>query len=145
GGRSVDVARLHEREGSLDCDDPINIQYTSGTTGAPKGATLTHHGILNNGASIADGLGYTDADRVCIPVPLYHCFGMGIGNLGCIATGATMVYPAATFDALETLRCVDEERCTSLYGVPTMFIAQLEHPDFSSFEFESLRTGMMGG
>ena len=145
GGESIDAAVLTARASELSAHDPINIQYTSGTTGRPKGATLTHHNILNNARIAAQVVGYTWADRVCIPVPLYHCFGMGVGNLGCIATGATMVYPAATFDALETLRCVDEERCTSLYGVPTMFIAQLEHPDFSSFEFESLRTGMMGG
>src|SRR5207237_7856756 len=145
GGRSVDVARLHKRESALDCDDPINIQYTSGTTGDPKGAMLTHHGILNNGASIAEGLGYTEADRVCIPVPLYHCFGMGIGNLGCVASGATMVYPAEAFDPLATLQTIADERCTSIYGVPTMFIAMLEHPDFRSFELGSLRTGIMAG
>ena len=145
GGRSVDVARLHEREGSLDCDDPINIQYTSGTTGAPKGATLTHHGVLNNGASIAEGLGYTEADRVCIPVPLYHCFGMGIGNLGCVASGATMVYPAESFAPDPTLDAIAEERCTSIYGVPTMFIAMLESPHFPSLDLTSLRTGIMAG
>ena len=144
-GAAVDAHELATRAAELDAHDPINIQYTSGTTGRPKGATLTHHNILNNARIAAGLLGYTPADRVCIPVPLYHCFGMGVGNLGCITTGATMIYPAATFDALETLRCVDAESCTSLYGVPTMFIAQLEHPDFSSFHLHSLRTGMMGG
>src|SRR4029079_332593 len=99
GGRAVDAARLREREGPLDCDDPINIQYTSGTTGNPKGATLTHHNVLNNAASMAEVLGYSEADRVCIPVPLYHCFGMGLGNLGSVASGATMVYPAESFSA----------------------------------------------
>ena len=145
GGRSVDVAALRAREETLDCDDPINIQYTSGTTGLPKGATLTHHGVLNNGASIADGLGYTEADRVCIPVPLYHCFGMGIGNLGCVASGATMVYPAESFAPDPTLDAIAEERCTSIYGVPTMFIAMLESPRFDSLDLTSLRTGIMAG
>src|SRR5438552_10005421 len=144
-GRAVDVARLHEREGKLGCDDPINIQYTSGTTGNPKGATLTHHNILNNGASIAEVLGYSEADRVCIPVPLYHCFGMGIGNLGCVASGATMVYPAESFAADPTLDAIAEERCTSIYGVPTMFIGMLESPRFASLDLTSLRTGIMAG
>jgi fatty-acyl-CoA synthase len=144
-GRSVDVASLRDREASLDCDDPINIQYTSGTTGNPKGATLTHHGVLNNGRSIAEGLGYTEADRVCIPVPLYHCFGMGIGNLGCVASGATMVYPAESFAPDPTLDAIAEERCTSIYGVPTMFIAMLESPRFASLDMTSLRTGIMAG
>ena len=114
---------LREREASLDCDDPINIQYTSGTTGNPKGATLTHHNILNNGRLIAEALGYTAEDRVCIPVPLYHCFGMGVGNLGCVTSGSAMVYPAPSFEPLATLEAIAEERCTSIYGVPTMFIA----------------------
>ncbi len=142
-GSSVD--RLAERESGLDCHDPINIQYTSGTTGNPKGATLTHHNIMNNAFVTASLLGYTQADRVCIPVPLYHCFGMGIGNLGCSSTGATMVYPSASFEPLATLEAVAEERCTSLYGVPTMWIAQLEHPRFAEFDLTSLRTGLMGG
>ncbi len=145
GGRSVGVTRLHEREAALDCDDPINIQYTSGTTGNPKGATLTHHNILNNAASIADVLGYSDADRVCIPVPLYHCFGMGIGNLGCVSSGATMVYPAESFAPDPTLDAIAEERCTSIYGVPTMFIAMLESPHFGDLDLTSLRTGIMAG
>jgi fatty-acyl-CoA synthase len=130
---------------TLDCDDPINIQYTSGTTGFPKGATLTHHNILNNARFAAGGLNYTEADRVCIPVPLYHCFGMVMGNLGSTTHGSCMVYPAETFEPEATLRACSEERCTSLYGVPTMFIAQLDHSDFDSFDLGSLRTGIMAG
>ncbi|MBX9701259.1 MAG: AMP-binding protein, partial [Acetobacteraceae bacterium] len=130
---------------ALQFDDPVNIQFTSGTTGAPKGATLTHHNILNNGYFIAKTMKYTEADRVCIPVPLYHCFGMVIGNLACTSHGATMVYPAEGFDPLETLRAVAEERCTSLYGVPTMFVAMLTHPEFGGFDLSSLRTGVMAG
>jgi fatty-acyl-CoA synthase len=137
--------QLAAREQELDADDPINIQYTSGTTGRPKGATLTHHNIVNNAYAMAEILGYTEADRVCIPVPLYHCFGMGVGNLGCVTVGATMVYPAATFDPVSTMQAVQDERCTSLYGVPTMWIAQLEHPRFAEFDLTSLRTGLMGG
>ncbi|HUP74601.1 MAG TPA: AMP-binding protein [Acidimicrobiales bacterium] len=137
--------QLAAREQELDADDPINIQYTSGTTGRPKGATLTHHNIVNNAYAMAGILGYTDADRVCIPLPLYHCFGMGVGNLGCVTTGATMVYPAATFDPVSTMQAVQDESCTSLYGVPTMWIAQLEHPRFAEFDLTSLRTGLMGG
>jgi fatty-acyl-CoA synthase len=136
---------LTAREATLCADDPINIQYTSGTTGNPKGATLTHHNILNNARYIGELLGYTPADRVCITVPLYHCFGMGIGNLGCVTSGSTMVYPGAVFDPLETLEAIEQERCTSLYGVPTMFIAQLDHPRFSEFDLRSLRTGIMAG
>ncbi|HEX6391720.1 MAG TPA: AMP-binding protein [Solirubrobacteraceae bacterium] len=130
----------------LDRDDAINIQYTSGTTGNPKGATLTHHNILNNALlQGVVGLGYTEADRVCIPVPLYHCFGMVLGNLACSLSGACMVYPAEAFDPLATLQAVAEERCTSLYGVPTMFIAELDHPQFAQFDLSSLRTGIMAG
>jgi fatty-acyl-CoA synthase len=129
----------------LDCDDPINIQYTSGTTGFPKGATLSHHNILNNARFTARLLGYDEDDRVCVPVPLYHCFGMVIGNLACTSSGATIVYPAETFDPLATLAACAAERCTSLYGVPTMFIAELEHPDFASYDLGSLRTGIMAG
>jgi len=139
----ADVVRARDEE--LSFDDPINIQYTSGTTGFPKGATLSHHNILNNGFFTAEGCLYTDRDRVCIPVPLYHCFGMVMGNLGCTTHGATMVYPAAAFDPLATLRVVEAERCTSLYGVPTMFIAELGHPDFATFDLTSLRTGIMAG
>ncbi len=144
-GRDIDIARLTEREARLDPDDPINIQYTSGTTGNPKGATLTHHNILNNARSVADVLGYTHNDRVCIPVPLYHCFGMGLGTLGCVAAGATMVYPAESFAADPTLDAIAEERCTSIYGVPTMFIAMLESPRFGDLDLSSLRTGIMAG
>ncbi len=129
----------------LDFDDPINIQYTSGTTGFPKGATLTHHNILNNGYFIAELLGYTERDRVCIPVPLYHCFGMVIGNLGATSHGSCMVYPAETFDPEATLEACANERCTSLYGVPTMFIAELGHESFSQYDLTPLRTGIMAG
>jgi fatty-acyl-CoA synthase len=129
----------------LDFDDPINIQYTSGTTGFPKGATLTHHNILNNGHYIAQLLAYTERDRVCVPVPLYHCFGMVIGNLACTTRGACIVYPAETFEPEATLRACARERCTSLYGVPTMFIAELGHPSFAEHDLSSLRTGIMAG
>jgi fatty-acyl-CoA synthase len=144
-GASITQEALAQREDAIHPDHPVNIQYTSGTTGNPKGATLTHRNILNNGLSLASLLGYTAADRVCIPVPLYHCFGMGIGNLGCIAAGATMVYPAEAFEPLATLEAIAEERCTSIYGVPTMFITMLEHADFASFDLTSLRTGIMAG
>lgn len=136
---------LAEAAAKVQFDDPVNIQFTSGTTGAPKGATLTHHNILNNGYFIARAMKYSEADRVCIPVPLYHCFGMVIGNLACTSHGATMVFPAEGFDPLETLRAVAEERCTSLYGVPTMFVAMLTHPEFGGFDLRSLRTGVMAG
>ena len=145
GAGRVPVERLREREALLQFDDPINIQYTSGTTGFPKGATLSHHNILNNGFFIGEGCGYTEADRVCIPVPLYHCFGMVLGNLACTTHGAAMVYPAEAFDPEATLAAVQAERCTSLYGVPTMFIAELEHPRFGDFDLTSLRTGIMAG
>jgi fatty-acyl-CoA synthase len=125
--------------------DPINIQYTSGTTGAPKGATLSHRNILNNGYFVGRGCRYTEADRVCIPVPFYHCFGMVMGNLACVTHGACMVIPGAAFDPGAVLRTVAEERCTSLYGVPTMFIAELGHPDFAAHDLSSLRTGIMAG
>jgi fatty-acyl-CoA synthase len=144
-GAAVDHDALRERAGTLDFDDPINIQYTSGTTGFPKGATLSHHNILNN-ANIAGGLlRYTEADRVCIPVPLYHCFGMVLGNLGCTTHGSCMVYPAETFEPEATLRACAQEHCTSLYGVPTMFIAMLEHAALAEVELGSLRTGIMAG
>ncbi|MBV8998018.1 MAG: AMP-binding protein, partial [Solirubrobacterales bacterium] len=129
----------------LDFDDPINIQYTSGTTGFPKGATLTHHNILNNGYFVGALLGYSERDRVCIPVPLYHCFGMVLGNLAATAHGACIVYPAEVFDPVATLRACSEERCTSVYGVPTMFIAELGSERFSEFDYSSLRTGIMAG
>jgi len=141
----VSAAELHEVEQSLQFDDPINIQYTSGTTGFPKGATLTHHNILNNGFFIGETLKYREQDRVCIPVPFYHCFGMVLGNLACTTHGATMVIPAEAFDPVATMQTVERERCTSLYGVPTMFIAELEHPRFKEFDFSSLRTGIMAG
>jgi fatty-acyl-CoA synthase len=138
-------SELRARMEQLDFDDPINIQYTSGTTGRPKGATLTHHNILNNALLLAGTLGYTEADRVCIPVPLYHCFGMVIGNLACSLSAACIVYPEAAFDPLATLDAMATERCTSIYGVPTMFIAELDHPRFSEFDLSSLRTGIMAG
>ncbi|MBX3495113.1 MAG: AMP-binding protein [Parvibaculum sp.] len=129
----------------LDCRDAINIQFTSGTTGLPKGATLSHHNILNNGFMVGRSIGLKEGDRLCIPVPLYHCFGMVMGNLGCLTHGATMVYPADAFDPLAVLQAVEKERCTGLYGVPTMFIAELGHPDFAKFDLSSLRTGCMAG
>ena len=136
---------LDELGEKLQFDDPINIQFTSGTTGAPKGATLSHHNILNNGNFVAGAIRLTENDRLCIPVPLYHCFGMVMGNLGCLTHGATMVYPGEAFDPLAVLQTVAEERCTGLYGVPTMFIAMLDHPEFQSFDLSSLRTGIMAG
>jgi fatty-acyl-CoA synthase len=142
---SVAPDRLRAREAGLQFDDPINIQYTSGTTGFPKGATLSHHNILNNGYFVGEGCRYDERDRVCIPVPFYHCFGMVMGNLGSTSHGSTMVVPAPAFDPEATLRTVQDERCTSLYGVPTMFIAQLAHPDFHRFDLSSLRTGIMAG
>jgi fatty-acyl-CoA synthase len=130
---------------ALDFDDPINIQYTSGTTGFPKGATLTHHNILNNGYFVGELLGYSERDRVCIPVPLYHCFGMVLGNLAATTHGTCIVYPAETFEPEATLRACAQERCTSLYGVPTMFIAELGHESFAEHDMSSLRTGIMAG
>jgi fatty-acyl-CoA synthase len=142
---AVDPDALATRERLLDFDDPINIQYTSGTTGFPKGATLTHHNILNNGFLVAETCGYTEVDRVCVPVPLYHCFGMVMGNLGATTHGSCIVYPAETFEPEATLTACAAERCTSLYGVPTMFIAQLDHPSFADHDLRSLRTGIMAG
>jgi fatty-acyl-CoA synthase len=144
-GRGGSVAHLAELAGQLTADDPINIQYTSGTTGFPKGATLSHHNILNNGYFVGELCNYTEADRVCIPVPFYHCFGMVMGNLACTSHGACMVIPAPAFDPKATLEAVAEERCTSLYGVPTMFIAELADPSFESHDLSSLRTGIMAG
>jgi fatty-acyl-CoA synthase len=144
-GDTLPEAALAEIEAKLQFDDPINIQYTSGTTGHPKGATLTHHNLLNNGYFIGEELGYTEADRVCIPVPFYHCFGMVIGNLACTSHGAAMVIPAEAFEPEATLAAVAAERCTSLYGVPTMFIAELDHPSFEQHDLSSLRTGVMAG
>jgi fatty-acyl-CoA synthase len=144
-GGSAQAARLQELDAQVQFDDPINIQFTSGTTGTPKGATLTHHNILNNGFFIGEAMRLTDGDRVCIPVPLYHCFGMVLGNLACVTHGAAMVYPSEGFEPLATLQCVQDERCTALYGVPTMFIAELALPQFKSFDLKSLRTGIMAG
>jgi fatty-acyl-CoA synthase len=144
-GDSVDDTRVAERQALTQFDDPINIQYTSGTTGFPKGATLSHHNIVNNGFFIGEGCRYTHADRVCIPVPFYHCFGMVLGNLACTSHGACIVIPAPAFEPEATLQAVQDERCTSLYGVPTMFIAELEHPRFGEFDLSSLRTGIMAG
>ncbi|MGQ0577152.1 MAG: AMP-binding protein [Pseudonocardia sp.] len=144
-GRDGDPAEPARRQADLSPDDPINIQYTSGTTGFPKGATLSHHNILNNGYFIAQLLGYTTVDRVCIPVPFYHCFGMVIGNLACTSTGATMVIPGPGFEPKATLHAIAAEGCTSVYGVPTMFIAELNDPGFESYDLSSLRTGVMAG
>ncbi|CAN5693190.1 AMP-binding protein [soil metagenome] len=144
-GGTAEKAKLVELAPLLQFDDAINIQFTSGTTGHPKGATLSHHNILNNGYFVGEGLKLTPEDRLCIPVPLYHCFGMVMGNLGCLTHGAAMVYPSEAFDPLATLQAVAEERCTALYGVPTMFIAQLDHPQFATFDLRSLRTGIMAG
>ncbi|MBX0326298.1 AMP-binding protein [Oscillochloris sp. ZM17-4] len=141
----VGADELAARQAEQQFDDPINIQYTSGTTGYPKGATLSHHNILNNGYFVAEIQALTDKDRMLIPVPLYHCFGMVMGNLGCVTHGATMIYPSEGFEPLAVLRAAQEERATSLYGVPTMFIAELEHPEFASFDLSSLRTGVMAG
>ena len=133
------------REEPLDCHDPINIQFTSGTTGSPKGATLTHHNVVNNARFIAQAMNFSEVDRLCIPVPLYHCFGMVLAVLACVSTGATMVFPGEMFDPGAVLTAVSEERCTALHGVPTMFIAELAHPDFRTFDLSSLRTGIMAG
>jgi fatty-acyl-CoA synthase len=145
GADDVPHDSLADRMATLTFDDPINIQYTSGTTGFPKGATLSHHNLLNNGYFVAELVAYTEADRVCLPVPFYHCFGMVMGNLGCTSHGACIVIPAPAFEPEATLRAVAEERCTSLYGVPTMFIAMLEHPAFGDVDLSSLRTGIMAG
>jgi len=144
-GELVSDEELQQVQHEQQFDDAINIQYTSGTTGFPKGATLSHHNILNNGYFVAQLQNFTYEDKLCIPVPLYHCFGMVMGNLGCITHGAAMVYPAEGFDPQATMEAVQEERCTSLYGVPTMFIAELAHPDFAKYDFSSLRTGVMAG
>lgn len=144
-GAAVLPEQLIERQASLHHDDPVNIQYTSGTTGFPKGATLSHHNILNNGYMVGESLGLTASDRLVIPVPLYHCFGMVMGNLGCMTHGSTMIYPNDAFDPLLTLRTVAEEKATALYGVPTMFIAMLDQPQRGDFDLSSLRTGIMAG
>jgi fatty-acyl-CoA synthase len=144
-GRSVDETELTKVGTSISPNDAVNIQFTSGTTGAPKGVTLSHRSILNNGYFTGKGIGLGSTDRLCIPVPLYHCFGMVMGNLACLTLGATMVYPGEGFDPVAVLEAVAEERCTALYGVPTMFIAELDHPRFAEFDLESLRTGIMAG
>lgn len=144
-GGDSETARMHELADLLSPDDPINIQFTSGTTGSPKGATLSHCNVLNNGQVNGDVMKLTEHDRVCIPVPLYHCFGMVIGSLGCMTHASTAIFPGESFEPLTTLRVLAEERCTTLHGVPTMFIAQLDHPQFDEFNFEHLRTGIMAG
>ena len=144
-GAGVDDDELAAREAGLRFDEPINIQYTSGTTGFPKGATLSHHNIVNNAHFVSRTLAYSELERVCVPVPFYHCFGMVLGSLACAAYGACLVVPSEGFDPAAVLRAVESERCTSLYGVPTMFIAELEQADFERFDLSSLRTGMMGG
>jgi fatty-acyl-CoA synthase len=144
-GDGVDEPRLREREAALQFDHPINIQYTSGTTGVPKGATLSHHNLLNNGFFIGERLRYTAHDRICLPVPFYHCFGCVLGNLAALTHGSAIVLPAERFEPEACLRTVQEERCTALYGVPTMFIAELEHPLFAGYRLETLRTGIMAG
>lgn len=145
GAASVPEERLRAVAAELSCDDPVNIQYTSGTTGFPKGATLSHHNILNNGYWVGRTVGYTEQDRVCLPVPFYHCFGMVMGNLGATSHAACIVIPGPSFEPAATLEAVQRERCTSLYGVPTMFIAELNLPDFASYDLTSLRTGIMAG
>ncbi|MGZ0189746.1 MAG: AMP-binding protein, partial [Alphaproteobacteria bacterium] len=144
-GRNEPIAVLDAISATLDTDDAINIQFTSGTTGAPKGATLTHANIINNGRFVVDAQNFTHEDRLCIPVPFYHCFGMVMGVLGCASTGATMVIPGEGFDPETTLQALSDERCTSLYGVPTMFVAALQHPDLASFDLSNMRTGVMAG
>ena len=143
--RQISDGQLAEREASLQFDDPVNIQYTSGTTGHPKGATLSHHNILNNGFFIGERLKYTEKDIVCLPVPFYHCFGMVLGNMAIVTHGACIVIPGEYFIPEQVLQTVEAEKCTSLYGVPTMFIAELDLPNFSDFNLKSLRTGIMAG
>ncbi|HLW77176.1 MAG TPA: AMP-binding protein, partial [Bryobacteraceae bacterium] len=140
GGAGVDPG-----VGPSDCQDVVNIQYTSGTTGSPKGVLLTHSNLLNNGQVIAHGMRFTQADRICVPVPMYHCFGCVGGTMAAITTGAAILLPAPAFDPLATMQSIAEDRATAIYGVPTMFIAQLQHPEFSRFDFSSLRTGVMAG
>ncbi|CAI8047003.1 Putative acyl-CoA synthetase YngI [Geodia barretti] len=146
-GRHTEVSpeQLAARQAECQPDDPVNIQYTSGTTGNPKGAMLTHHNLVSNAVFVGDCIELTEHDRLCIPVPFYHCFGCVMGNLGCITHGSAIIIPAEHFDPLKTLQALDRERCTALYGVPTMFIAQLDHPQFDSFDVSSLRTGIMAG
>jgi fatty-acyl-CoA synthase len=144
-GNRISTRELEAREAALQFDDPVNIQYTSGTTGSPKGATLSHHNILNNGYFVGEVLRYTDRDRICLPVPFYHCFGCVLGNMAAVTHGSAVVITGESFDPEATLRAVEAERCTSIYGVPTMFIAQLDHPCFGDVQLETLRTGIMAG
>lgn len=144
-GDEVSEQSLEEVQSELQFDDPINIQYTSGTTGFPKGATLSHHNILNNGYFVAESMSFTEHDKLVIPVPLYHCFGMVMGNLGCITHGSTMIYPGEGFEPETVLKTIEQEKATAVYGVPTMFIAELDHPEFSKFDLSTLRTGIMAG
>jgi fatty-acyl-CoA synthase len=143
GAEAMDL--LGQVQGRVQFDDPVNIQFTSGTTGSPKGATLSHHNILNNGFFIGEAMKLSERDRLCIPVPLYHCFGMVLGNLACVTHGAAMVYPGESFEPEAVLRTVEAQRCTALHGVPTMFIAILDHPDFARYDLTTLRTGIMAG
>ena len=144
-GDDIDLKRLNAASATLRPDEPINIQFTSGTTGSPKGACLTHHNIVNNARFVTETMAFTDREKLCIPVPFYHCFGMVMGTLGCVTKGATMVVPGEGFDAQDTLTTVTNERCTALYGVPTMFVNMLAHPDFQDFDLSCLRTGIMAG
>ncbi len=144
-GGPAQQLRLDAITRDLDPDDPINIQFTSGTTGSPKGATLTHYNIVNNANFTARTMGFDETDRLCIPVPLYHCFGMVLGTLGCVTTGSAMIFPGEAFETTSTLNTVTAERCTALYGVPTMFVAMLDHPDFRKYDYSNLRTGVMAG
>ncbi len=144
-GGVAELQRIKDLAGQLQFDDPINIQFTSGTTGFPKGATLTHFNILNNGYFVGEAMKLTKEDRLCIPVPLYHCFGMVLGNLACTTHGSTIIYPEEAFEPLSVLETVQEEKCTALHGVPTMFIAELDHPDFAKYDLSTLRTGIMAG
>jgi fatty-acyl-CoA synthase len=144
-GTAEDLARVRELRSQLQPEDAINIQFTSGTTGLPKGATLSHHNIVNNGYFVAQRMTFSSNDRLCIPVPLYHCFGMVMGVLGCATYGAAMVFPAEAFEPKSVLEALEAERCTALFGVPTMFIAELEHSEFKRFDLRTLRTGVMAG
>ena len=144
-GHSLDKEELKEREKMLSFDDPVNIQYTSGTTGYPKGVVLTHHSVLNNGYTIGSGMGFTSKDRLCIPVPFYHCFGMVLSNMACVTHGSTMIIPSPAFNAEAVLKTINDEKCTAVHGVPTMFIAELKHPNFHKYKYDTLRTGIMAG